>query len=351
MSTENAITSSQAPSQAPAQPDEFVISRVLHGTPQQVFDAFTQPEQLSQWWGPWMVDHCDVSVDPKAGGLHSIAMTAPDGARYVVKGEFLEVQAPHKLIMTMDCTDHPAAWQDLVDPARGSNPNPAGVAVLTVWIEPEPAPEPGRIGDPAAPRTRLTVRQRFECVSVRDALVRMGMPDGWSESLEKLDELVQGILPRAVFITRLYAHPLDQVFAAFTTAEALALWWGPNRFSITTERFDFRVGGIWQFVMHGPDGTNYDNKILFTPIEPQRRIGHLHGDGNMGDDGSGAMFEASIRMATFGGMTRVTNHLVFPNRQARDATVRAANAMEGGRQTLARLEAFLQGKPTQNAIV
>ncbi|MEN9537792.1 MAG: hypothetical protein RLZZ126_27 [Pseudomonadota bacterium] len=329
------LAQQQRPSQAPVRPDEFFITRLLHGSPQQVFDAFTQPELLAQWWGPWLFDRAETSIDLRVGGKHAIAMTAPDGSRYSLCGEYLDIQAPHKLVMTMDASAHPAAWHDLVDPARGDNPNPAGVSVQTVWIEPE-----------GEGRTRLTVRTRFERALIRDNMLKLGMPDGWAESLEKLDELVQGILPRALHVSRLYPHPLERVYAAFTTAEALAQWWGPNGFSITTQHFDFRVGGVWQFVMHGPDGKDWPNKIVFTQIEPQRLMAHAHGDFSMGDDGSGAFFHASIRFGLFAGMTRVTNHLLFATAEARDATAKMANAVEGGKQTLARLEAYLQGQPT-----
>ena len=41
----------------------------------------------------------------------------------------------------------------------------------------------------------------------------------------------------------------------------LSRWWGPEGFSTTTRAFEFRVGGEWDFVMHGPDGTDYQEWI------------------------------------------------------------------------------------------
>ena len=41
--------------------------------------------------------------------------------------------------------------------------------------------------------------------------------------------------------------------------------------------FEFRVGGEWEFVMHGPDGTDYEDLITWTEIAPPERIALLHG--------------------------------------------------------------------------
>jgi uncharacterized protein YndB with AHSA1/START domain len=63
-----------------------------------------------------------------------------------------------------------------------------------------------------------------------------------------------------------------QVFAAFEQADQLAQWWGPSGFTNTFERFEFKPGGRWVFVMHGPNGANYLNESVFREIEPDTRI-------------------------------------------------------------------------------
>lgn len=60
----------------------------------------------------------------------------------------------------------------------------------------------------------------------------------------------------------------DAVFAAFASPDLLAQWWGPDGFSNTFERFEFKPGGRWTFVMHGPDGKHYPNENIFTVLEP-----------------------------------------------------------------------------------
>ena len=58
-----------------------------------------------------------------------------------------------------------------------------------------------------------------------------------------------------------------QVFSAFSNPNHLKNWWGPVGFTNTFNEFDFKVGGFWRFVMHGPDKGNYVNECEFTQIE------------------------------------------------------------------------------------
>src|SRR4051794_3715346 len=66
---------------------------------------------------------------------------------------------------------------------------------------------------------------------------------------------------------RVIPHPPARVFEAFSRPELLARWWGPSGFTNTFEVFEFRPGGRWIFVMHGPDGSNYPNENVFVEIE------------------------------------------------------------------------------------
>ena len=77
---------------------------------------------------------------------------------------------------------------------------------------------------------------------------------------------------REIVISRVIDAPRELVFEAFTEVRHLSRWWGPNGFTTTTRSFEFRVGGVWDFVMHGPDGTDYQEWISWTAIVPPERI-------------------------------------------------------------------------------
>ena len=142
---------------------------------------------------------------------------------------------------------------------------------------------------------------------------------------------------REIVISRVIDAPRELVFAAFTEVRHLSQWWGPEGFTTTTRAFEFRVGGEWDFVMHGPDGTDYQEWISWTEIAPPERIALLHGE-SRGDPNA---FESVITFAPDGAATRIELHTVFPTKELRDEAVEKYGAIEGGRQTLNNLAAYV----------
>ena len=72
--------------------------------------------------------------------------------------------------------------------------------------------------------------------------------------------------------SRILPFSPKDIYAAFASADLLALWWGPEGFSNSFEIFEFTAGGRWKFVMHGPDGKNYLNESVFEELVPDSRI-------------------------------------------------------------------------------
>jgi len=143
---------------------------------------------------------------------------------------------------------------------------------------------------------------------------------------------------RSIVIERLLGAPRELVFKAFTTAEHLAHWWGPTGFSITTFAFEFKPGGVWRFVMHGPDGRDYQNRQVFQVIEPPARIVARHGGGG---DVEPASHETRITLEAEDDKTRLTWRLVFASIAERDRIAREYGAVEGGQQTVGRLAEYV----------
>ncbi|MGW0038650.1 SRPBCC family protein [Gordonia sp. NPDC003376] len=147
---------------------------------------------------------------------------------------------------------------------------------------------------------------------------------------------------REIVITRIIDAPREVVFDAFIEVRHLSQWWGPNGFTTTTTSFDFRTDGEWDFVMHGPDGTDYREWIRWTEIVPPELIGLVHGERR--DDPNA--FESTITFtpdtAEPAG-TRIEMRTVFPTKESRDEAVQKYHAIEGGEQTLGNLAAYLGG--------
>lgn len=150
---------------------------------------------------------------------------------------------------------------------------------------------------------------------------------------------------REVVISRIIDAPRELVFEAFTEVRHLSRWWGPEGFTTTTRSFEFRVGGEWDFVMHAPDGTEYQEWISWTEIAPPERIALLHGESR--DDPNA--FESLLTFAPDGAATRIEMRTVFPTEELRDEAVEKYHAIEGGRQTLGKLAAYVTGTVRQGA--
>src|SRR5271155_1615963 len=84
---------------------------------------------------------------------------------------------------------------------------------------------------------------------------------------------------REIVTMRVFEAPRELVFAAWTEPKHVAQWWGPNGFTNTIYEMDVRPGGVWRFVMHGPDGVDYQNKIVFVEVVKSQRLVYDHVSG------------------------------------------------------------------------
>ncbi len=143
-----------------------------------------------------------------------------------------------------------------------------------------------------------------------------------------------------ITMEREFAASPQAVFAAYGDPEALKEWYGPDGFSITVIAMDFRVGGAFRFTMHGPDGTDYPNRITYRDIVPGARIAYLH-DSDIDNDPRG--FEVLVTFAAAGeGRTQLTMRSTFPSVEARNAVMKFG-AVELGMQTVEKLAAYVKG--------
>lgn len=80
-----------------------------------------------------------------------------------------------------------------------------------------------------------------------------------------------------ISLTRMYDVPLSAVWDAWTQPDAVAQWWGPRGFTLTTHSHDLQTGGHWHYTMHGPDGTDYENTTQYLEVVPLQRMVYDHG--------------------------------------------------------------------------
>jgi len=139
---------------------------------------------------------------------------------------------------------------------------------------------------------------------------------------------------RELVITRTLNAPAELVWEVFTKAEHIANWWGPNGFTNTINIMDVKPGGLWDFVMHGPDGTNYKNKSIFKEIVPLKRIvfDHFNPD-----------FTTTIQFEDLGEQTHIHWHMLFNSAEEFIQVVKTFKADEGLKQNIEKLNAYLVG--------
>jgi len=144
---------------------------------------------------------------------------------------------------------------------------------------------------------------------------------------------------RSIIGSRLFDAPRDLVFSAFTDPTHLAQWWGPNGFTTTTHSFEFRPGGVWRFVMHGPDGRDYQNRITYEDIVRPERIIYRHGGE---EDVEPVQFTQTLTFDDLGSdRTRLTWHGRFLTAEERTRVITNYGADKGLSRTMARLADYV----------
>jgi uncharacterized protein YndB with AHSA1/START domain len=132
--------------------------------------------------------------------------------------------------------------------------------------------------------------------------------------------------------TRVFDSPRELVFEAFSNPDHLVHWWGPKDFTNTFSEFDLRPGGAWRFVMHGPDGVDYQiakdfvevvkpERIVFEHLRPMHR------------------FRMTMTFAEPSGKTELTWRMLFES--AAETTKLKSFITEANEQNFDRLETYL----------
>ncbi len=151
---------------------------------------------------------------------------------------------------------------------------------------------------------------------------------------------------REIAATRVYDAPRALVWQAWTDPKHVAQWWGPNGFTNTIHQMDVRPGGVWSFIMHGPDGTDYPNRVEFIEVKEPELLVYIHGDESEPDQ-----FHVTVTMEEEDGKTRLSMRSLFKTKERRDFVVEKYGATEGMNQTLGRLDAHLVTMPGESDFV
>ena len=137
--------------------------------------------------------------------------------------------------------------------------------------------------------------------------------------------------------TRILDAPRDLVWEVWTTPEHIKEWWGPNGFSLTTKSMNVEQGKSWDFIMHGM-GRDWVSKIEYLEVKKPSLLYYKH-SGAQGEDYN---FTVSILFEEVEGKTLLTMKSAFKSKAIIEELNRKVNAIEGGKQTLNRLENYIK---------
>lgn len=137
-------------------------------------------------------------------------------------------------------------------------------------------------------------------------------------------------------ITRIYDAPVEAVWDAWTDPKKVAKWWGPRGFTLTTHSKDLRPGGHWNYTMHGPDGTDYENKTIYHEVEKCARLVYDHG----GNDDRPPLFRVTALFSETKGKTKLEMTMALATPEVAEET-RKFIRKAGGNSTWDRLAEYL----------
>lgn len=153
--------------------NELVMTRTFDAPRTLVWQAWTDPQHIQQWWGPQGFTGLSCEMEMRVGGKFRLDLRGPDGVDYPCTGTYQEVQAPTRIVYAGEMNEgHPC----------GAGLPPRSVVTITF--------------DEHDDKTTLTIHTRFESPAQGEAAMQAGYKAGWAQSLERLASTLKPLTGR-----------------------------------------------------------------------------------------------------------------------------------------------------------
>lgn len=229
-------------------PNVISITRVYDAPLRTVWDAWTIPEEIAQWWGPRGFTITTHSHDHRTGGHWHYTMHGPDGTDYESTTQYLEVVPMQRMIY-----DH-----------GGHKDRPPLFRVTALFTE--------RNG-----RTQLDMSMAFATPEVasqmRGFIKKAGGESTWDRLAEYLGRTHADV--ERFFITRSFDAPIDRIYEMWTDPEHLARWLPPAGATMQFFRTEPRIGGTSFYAMRLDGGLAIYGRLTYLALEKPDRIVYL----------------------------------------------------------------------------
>jgi uncharacterized protein YndB with AHSA1/START domain len=297
----NSATASLTRKRSDTSDRELIISRLFDAPRELLFDIWSDPKQIAEWWGPTGFTTTTQKFEFHVGGEWKHIMRGPDGTEYPSESVFLEIVRPERIVRT-----HGGG-------KKGEPPSVSAQMTVTFAVE--------------GGKTRVTIHHVFPTVEMREFVVREhNAEEGARQTLARLAEYVakpEVACDYELHISRVFDAPRELVYKAFTDTEMLAQWIGPRGFQAQDLGQDLRVGGKWRLCLHsdGFDTGDGELKVLdlwqggvFREIEAPERIVYTFAwedRGSVGLDGGPHETVITVTFRELGEKTAMTFRQAF----------------------------------------
>ena len=219
---------------------EFVITRVFDAPRELVFQAWTDPKHLAQWWGPKGFTNPVCEWDVRPGGKIYDVMRAPNGDDFPMGGEFRKIAPPERLVLSCGALDETGK-------------------MLFEFLHTVTFVE--RNG-----KTKLTIHSRVTRATAGANRYIGGFETGMKLSLERLaDFLAQKTDP--LVVERTFNAPVAKVWNAISSKEAMERWF------FDLKEFKAEVGFEFRFAVEHK-GFNYLHRCRVADVIPNKRLAY-----------------------------------------------------------------------------
>jgi len=226
-------------------PNELYITRIYNAPVKMVWDAWTDPEQVKQWWGPRGFTLTTHSKELKAGGRWIYTMHGPDGVDYPNNTLYHEVETYRKLVY-----DH------------GANENQPALFKVTVYFSEEKG------------KTKMDMTMSLETAEAAEQIKKFikqaGGNSTWDRLAEYVDKKTTGI--DKFVINRSFKVNVETLYNVWTQPEHICQWLAPTGFNMTYLNSEIKAGSTVRYYMDGPNGLRMYGRAHYIELKKPEKI-------------------------------------------------------------------------------
>jgi uncharacterized protein YndB with AHSA1/START domain len=241
------------------QPAPFRLSRVFHARPETVFEVWGSADHVKRWFSPETFTVPDAKVEMRVGGPFEVCMRSPAGEEHWIRGTFVEVDPPRRLVIDMNVADG------------------AGKPLFRAYTEVDFSEALGG--------TRIDLTQTYTLLDPSTAWMVAGAPEGWRSTLDKLEKEVvrlqggagnraRSVAHAAFHLERTYEAPVARVWRAWTEEAAKQKWFAgtAGRWELLERHMDVRVGGTERLKGRWEGGLVSTFDAIYHDVIPNERL-------------------------------------------------------------------------------